>query len=93
MAEDPFKTLPASIGDPPISYRPITPNNDADLPWPVIGLYVGGTAGNVVCTFRDSTGLVEVTIPVAALSILPGAVVRVKATGTTATPLFGMRRS
>lgn len=68
----------------------VTPNDGADLPQGVTsGLYVGG-AGNVVVSFSTTTRL-QVTITAPAVGfVLPVKVVRVYATGTTATGLIAM---
>lgn len=66
---------------------PITPNDNADIPQPCTGLYVGGAGVLVVVTLNN----VEVTFGgVPAGAILPIQVRRVKVTGTTATLIVGL---
>lgn len=65
----------------------ITPNDSTDLAYPVRGLYVGGT-GNVVCISTGGDTATYAGVP--AGTIIPVAVSRVLATGTTATSIVGM---
>lgn len=65
----------------------VTPADGADLPHPAQALWVGG-AGNVKVTM-DSSGTVTFN-GVAAGTMLPAAVTRVHATGTTATNILAL---
>jgi hypothetical protein len=82
----------ASIPGVLISALAVTPSDSADLAppdgnaRPTRGLLVGG-AGNVVVIMADGTS-VTLTIPATACGlILPLAVMRIKATSTTATSI------
>lgn len=72
------------------SYRggvAVTPS-DTTLLAPTRGLYIGG-AGNVTVDFADgTTGILFTAPPVGTL--LPISVIRVKATGTTATAIVAL---
>lgn len=72
----------------------VTPADGTDLPVDAKGiadgLYVTG-AGNVACYLLGNPG-VSVTIPMLAGQVLPIAVTRVLATGTTATGIFALYR-
>jgi hypothetical protein len=72
------------------SYRggvAITPN-DTTLVAPTRGLYIGG-AGNITVDFADGTSGILLTAPVVG-AIIPVSVIRVKATGTTATAILAL---
>jgi len=71
----------------PTKCRAITPNDSANLPRPGAFVYVGGD-GNVKITAEEE-GTVTF-IGMSAGDILPVSVVRVFATGTTATNLIAM---
>lgn len=65
----------------------VTPD-DTTLLAPTRGLYIGG-AGNITVDMADgSLGVVFTALPVGTL--LPISVIRVKATGTTATAIVAM---
>ena len=66
----------------------ITPSDADDLPYTCRSLYVGG-AGDV--RVRMINGELVTFAGVAASSLLPVAVVRVYATGTTATNIVGLK--
>lgn len=66
----------------------ITPSDAANLPDTAVGVLVGGTAGNIrVLTDAGD----DITIAVTSFQTLPIQVAKVFATGTTATPLYGLR--
>jgi hypothetical protein len=72
------------------SYRggvAVTPSDSTVLA-PTRGLYIGGT-GNVIVDFADGTTGVLLTAPALGV-ILPISVVKVKATGTTATAILAI---
>ena len=64
----------------------ITPSDSADLPKPAIGLNAGG-AGTIKVNMVN--GDIGVTWTIAAGGVLPVAVTKVYATGTTATSIVG----
>lgn len=77
-----------SPSEPANSLLAITPSDGTPLPnGPCRGIYVGGTAGNIVLI--DADGNTE-TVPVTSFSTLNVKAQQVKATGTTATPLFAI---
>jgi hypothetical protein len=64
----------------------ITPNDSADLENVLVAIECTGAAGNIsVVTAKGVT----VTRPITATQIIPCGIVRVLATGTTATGLWG----
>lgn len=64
----------------------ITPSDSADLAKTTRQIRVTGNAGNIAVVWIDGT---ETTEPVEAGDVLDWRVVRVKATGTTATGIRG----
>lgn len=82
---DQFQGIAKSWGSPADRHFAITPNDGADLAQLPRAVRVGG-AGTLV--MRDEAG-VDVTYAVDAGEVLPFRVVRVLATGTTATGLVG----
>ena len=67
----------------------ITPSDDNDLPEIYKGILCGATAGTVACLDVDGN---EVSAYVSAGQILQGIrPTRIKDTGTTATPLIGIK--
>ena len=84
-----INTLPSldpGNADPAANMAAITPNDDADLTYVSRALYFG-TSGNVTAvTFGGQT----VTIAALAGGLLPLRVVRVLATGTTASSIFAL---
>jgi hypothetical protein len=83
----PFNTQnsPNGATAPASDCYPISPNDGADLPVPIRAFYATGEGDVSVVTASGSTR----TIPVAAFMIVPLAVVRVRASGTTATGIMG----
>lgn len=76
---------------PEQKYKPalqVTPNDSTDLSFTASAVYVTG-AGNVKATLADGS---VVTMAAAANSVLPCAVNRVWATGTTATGIIGLSK-
>jgi hypothetical protein len=73
----------------PSDYVPVTPNDSSDLAVRAGGLYIGGTAGNIVVR-TGLGGTTSRTIAVAANSFIPGEFTRVLSTGTTATPIHAL---
>jgi len=66
--------------------EPVTPSDSANLPSPTIALYIEGAGDVVITTTRGQ----QRTVNVAAFSILPVSVLRVHATGTTATGIHSL---
>lgn len=64
----------------------ITPNDDNDLARPARSLHIGG-AGTISVIPADGSAAVALTV---GQGILPLAVKRVRATGTTATAIVGL---
>lgn len=77
------------IGGAAYAAKAITPNDNTDLSYVTKGVYVGGS-GDITATMADgvSGDVVFKAVPVGA--VLPIAVSRVKATGTTATNLVAL---
>ena len=73
----------------PSDYVPVTPDDSNDLADTAGGLYIGGTAGDVVVR-TGLGGATARTIAVAANSYLIGEFTRVESTGTTATPIHAL---
>ena len=83
---DPFENQAVPLSGPATDIVAVTPDDATDLADVAIGLYVG-TGGDVaIDTWQGST----VTVPVASWQILPVAVTRVRATGTTASQIFAL---
>lgn len=83
---NPFSNRAAALSGPATDALPVIPDDSADLPHVAVGLYVetGGTV--VIDTMKGETR----TLSVADFSILPLAVRRVHATGTTATGIHAL---
>ena len=77
---NPFKNRASSAQGPALDFYPVTPSDSVNLPSVAIGLYIE-TAGTVV--FETLGGALR-TVEVPDFMILPCAVVRVNATGTSA---------
>ncbi|WP_137155243.1 hypothetical protein [Rhizobium sp. FKL33] len=84
---DRFETTTASLNGPAIHAFPVTPDDTAALPETTRALYVG--SGGAV-TAELQSGAVATFAAVAAGAILPARIVRVLATGTTASSLVGL---
>lgn len=82
---NPFKTFKRQISGPATAMIPITPSDTVDLNTICVALYIenGGTV-----RFKSISGR-ESTITVTDFSTIPVGVVRVFATGTTATGIHG----
>lgn len=65
----------------------VTPSDTDTFAFPV-AIYIGGTAGNIVVT--PANGAANVTLAVAANSIVPFMVKAVLSTNTTATPIHAI---
>ncbi len=83
---NPFINRQIPLTGPAVDALPITPSDSTDLMHVAIGLYVetGGTVSVITLSGQIRT------IAVADFSILPLAVCRVRATGTTATGLHAL---
>lgn len=69
----------------------VTPNNDTDLTTNTRGLYVGGAGNLVVVMASEANAATTVTFTgVAAGTVLPIRVRRVKSTNTTATSIVAL---
>lgn len=77
----------ASITGPATHGFAITPDDDADLPQPARAFYVGGTGGVAV---KLPSGADVTFKGVVGGTVLPVSVVRVYATGTTASDIVGL---
>ncbi|MGB0902485.1 spike base protein, RCAP_Rcc01079 family [Halocynthiibacter sp.] len=82
---NPFEGRAPNLAGPARDMLPITPSDSADLASVCIGLYAEG-AGSIV--FTSETGEIR-TINVPDFSIIPVAIRRLHATGTSATGLHG----
>jgi hypothetical protein len=70
---------------------PVTPSDSvSDVAGPFAGFYSGTGGTIVVQTVRSGNSVVRTLLGVPAGIIVPLAIVRVNATGTTATGIFGM---
>lgn len=78
---DTFKIASRGLSDPAVTHYTVTPSDSVDLPNVPRVLYVL-TDGNIAV--RDRSG-VDITYPVFAGQVFQFSVVRVLATGTTAT--------
>jgi hypothetical protein len=85
---DPFAELSKGRTTIAETHAVITPADGADLPFYPKAVVCGATAGTVVVT--DKAG-VDATYWLEAGQTLPIRPVRIKATGTTATPLIGLK--
>ncbi len=77
------------VGDSADRWVTLTPHNSNVLPFKPKGIHVGATAGTIVCV--DEAGN-ESTFYGGAGAFLPIRPRIIKATGTTATPIIGLRR-
>jgi hypothetical protein len=84
---DRFETTVASLNGPAVHAFPVTPDDATALPETTRALYVG--SGGAVSAELQS-GAVATFAAVAAGSVLPVRIVRVLATGTTASGLVGL---
>jgi len=78
------------IGTNVFDYGPITPHNTNNLAKPAIGIMVTGEAGDIAVVKPNGE---EVTIPESIVTvgdIIPLPAKRIKATGTTATGIWGV---
>lgn len=83
---NPFAGREPSLSGPATDLVPVTPDDTADLPSVALALYVEGGGALALTT---QTGAVR-SVTVADFAILPVAVRRVRATGTTATGIHAM---
>lgn len=86
-AIDQYQVVQRHRGDPGRDVAAIVPNDSSDLAEVTRAIYVGG-AGDIKVTANG--GGTATFVGVAAGTILPVRVVRVFATGTTATNLVGL---
>lgn len=77
---NPFEGRAASLSDPSRDLVPVTPDDGQDLLTPAVALYVETGGAISVVTIAGHQRLVHV----AAFSILPVGIMRVRASGTTA---------
>lgn len=87
-ATDDFSRIPDAEWGPASNAVAVTPSDSTDLTYTTRALYVGG-AGTVVVNMND-TGSSISFVAVAAGSVLPIRVDRVRATGTTATNIVAL---
>ena len=85
---DPFATTSPGLSGPAGHAFAVTPNDGADLPVVTRGLYVG-TGGDLSLVLKGDAAPASF-VGVAAGSVLPLRVVRVRATGTTASDIVGL---
>jgi hypothetical protein len=84
---DRFETTVASLNGPAVHAFAVTPDDAARLPETTRALYVG-TSGAVTAELQS--GALATFAALASGSILPARIVRVLATGTTASGLVGL---
>lgn len=86
MPRDDYQGASGALNSLSTSFETITPSDGTNLA--VIPRYVavGATAGTVVCVDKDGN---EITEHVEAGGLLKCRPTRIKATGTTATPIHG----
>jgi hypothetical protein len=87
MPQDPFGDDRGDYGAPARGGEEVTPADGSDLTYVSRALYVGA-AGDVTAVMRDGQELTFEAVPGGTL--LPIAVTRVKATGTTATGIVAI---
>lgn len=68
-------------------HAPLTPHDTAEVQNDIRGIYVGGTAGNLVLNYGSG----DVTLPVVANTYHPCRGLKLVKTTSTATPLFSVR--
>jgi hypothetical protein len=86
MALDKFQGMEHALNAPSHRWVTITPNNDADLTEVPKFLMIGGTtAGTIVCVGSDGVESTFYGEKGAKLEVRPH---RIKATGTTASPII-----
>jgi hypothetical protein len=83
---DTYQSYSSSLTAPLLGAFPITPNDNADLPNDTRQVRVTGSGGALAAIWKDGQTR---TTPVQAGDILDWRLVRVLATGTTATGLWG----
>lgn len=86
VALSPVLRLKTDFAGPALDLFPITPDDDTDLPVAADALYIGGHGVMSVVTARGEMR----TFPVDDFCIIPVSVRRVRATGTTATDIYGL---
>lgn len=87
---DPFAGYPSQLSAQGRKLKLITPDNANDLPEIYKALLIGGTAGNISIDDVDG-GVTAAIIPVTAGQVFDAVrVKRVRSTGTTATPIYGI---
>ncbi len=92
MAPNPFDGAPRSWDAPALNGAEVTPADGSDLSFVSRALYVGGAGDLEVVMAGDhsSDGATLTIVGVPAGTLLPLAVSRVKATGTTATSIVAL---
>lgn len=85
MAEDPLANRPVIETSPILTWYPITPDDNANLPRRYRQIKATG-AGNVAAVQENGP---DVTMPFAAGETMDWRPLRIKSTDTTATGLFG----
>ena len=88
MAQDNFGR-PYSLESPAYSAAAVTPSDSADMTYVSRGIYVGVTGDVAVNMAGSGAGVTFKAVP--AGTLLPIAVARVLATGTTATNIVAVR--
>lgn len=86
--EDKFPGHPPALATLAIDWANITPHDTNDQPFFFKAVVCGATAGTVVCVSKAG---VESTYWLEAGQILPCRPAKIKSTGTTATPLMGLK--
>jgi hypothetical protein len=89
MTTNPFTNRVSSLSGPARDIAPVIPSDTTDLAEAAIGLYVETGGAVVMTTIRGETRSVRVTD----FSILPVGVMRVHATGTTASGIHALALS
>ncbi|MCA1572819.1 MAG: hypothetical protein LC798_21505 [Chloroflexi bacterium] len=79
-----------SPSDPAVGLRAVAPNDGADMNPPARALWVGGAGALSVIAWEDEDAAPVTISGVAAGTLLPIAVRRVRATGTTATLIVAL---
>ena len=79
--------MSANLAGPASHFAAVTPHNSTNLAVPTRALYVG-TTGNVTAVSESGEVVLFKAVPAGA--ILPVVVIRVNATGTTATDIVAL---
>ena len=92
-AIDPYSGENAGYGAPALNGEEVTPADGSDLTYATRAIWVGG-AGDLEVVMKGDKAAAGATLSITGIpagTLLPLSVVRIKATGTTATAIVALR--